>query len=478
MNSRNTAERFYRSAGAAALSLFVRVGVAFGVDLLLRRWIPDADHGLYQWAFTAFLVLGAVRDLGLVYHVVRDDERPFGSLLRLELVWGAALVVGVWFAAPWLAEGFREARPDVIPVLRAMTVFLFLEGLSQVPKVWFESELAVGRAVMPEIVRNLTMAVVAVTAARLDYGVWSLVIAQIAAAAVYAALLWRRAWGVMPLTLGSSGTWSLVARSWPLALIWFLIILIDRIDVFIVGNLSDAGTLGQYEFAYSRAFLAHTILTPAITRTLYPALVAFRRYPKQLFEAYRLATVLVVSIQAPIAWFLFANPTTTLRILGGPQWEIAPTFLTVLCFAPLIEPIGRLGGEVLKTLHKDRVWIVSNLLTLAAFGIGGAWATLRFGPIGMAWANYLPIGSVVIAVFLYRLAPAGFRRLASDIALIYLVPTLVFLLVTRLVDDPWTRFAVSLVALVAVLAFSWLRHGPHFKAFLRDPVAATEGDTA
>ncbi len=447
MSAKNTAERFYRSAGAAAFSQLWRVGVTFGVDLVLRRWIPAADHGLWDWALTAFLVLGAVRDLGLVYHVVRDRERPYGSLLRLELVWGAALVAATFLVAPLIATGFQEARADV---------------------------LQVGRAVKPEILRNLAMALIALSLARLGFGVWSLVVAQVAAAGLYAALLWQRAWGKMPLTVGSKGTLALVARSWPLALIWFLIILIDRIDVVVVGKLHDAGTLGNYSYAYTRAFLASTILTPAITRTLYPALVAFRNFPKQLFEAYRLATVLLVSIQAPIAWFLFVNPEITIRILGGPQWQAAPAFLKVLCFAPLIEPIGRLGGEVLKTLHRDRVWIASNLLTLAAFGLGGWWATRRFGPMGMAWINYLPLGGVIIAAFLYRLAPGGFRRLLGDIGLIYLTPALVFLLVQAVVEDPWVRFGVSLLALGAVMAVTWLRHGSQFTAFFRDPVAATE----
>ena len=37
----------------------------------------------------------------------------------------------------------------------------------------------------------------------------------------------------------------------------------------------------------------------------------------------------------------------TLQILGGSQWHEAPTYLRILCFAPLIGPFSRLGGEVL-----------------------------------------------------------------------------------------------------------------------------------
>jgi PST family polysaccharide transporter len=355
-----------------------------------------------------------------------------------------------------------------------MTVFLFLEGLASVPRTYFESELEVGRVVRPEILRNLAMAVIAVGMASQGYGLWSLVAAQVASAALYAAALWLRAWGRMPLHFAPGGTLQLVARSWPLALIWFLIILVDKIDLVILGAHEPRAIVGNYEFAYSRAFLASTILTPAITRTLYPALVAFSQQPKQLFEAYRLATVLLVCIQAPVALFLFANPAITVRILGGPQWDEAPAYLAVLCFAPLIEPIGRLGGEVLKTLHQDAVWIACSLLTLLSFGVGGWFATRTWGPMGMAWVNFLPLGGLLMAWAIHRVAPRGFRRLLRDLSLIYLTPTLVFLLVYWTVADLVLRFVVSLPALGLVLFLFWRRFGPQFVAFFRDPVAATE----
>ncbi|MCZ6725871.1 MAG: oligosaccharide flippase family protein, partial [Acidobacteria bacterium] len=475
LSAKNTAERFFRSAGAAAFSQFWRVGVAFGVDLILRRWIPPADYGVWSWALTAFLVLGALRDLGLIYHVVRVDPRPYGNLLVLELVWGSVLVVTTFFGAPLLARAYLETGSDLILVLKAMTLFLFFEGLAAVPKTYFEAELEVGRVVKPEIVRNLVMAVIAVAMAWRGYGIWSLVIAQVTSAAVYAAYLWLRAWGKMPLHYVPGGTLKLVGRSWPLALIWFLIILVDRIDLLVLGAQESRSIVGNYEFAYSRAFLASTILTPAITRTLYPALVAFRSRPEQLFEAYRLATVLLVCAQAPIALFLFANAEITLRILGGPQWKQAPIYLAVLCFAPLIEPIGRLGGEVLKTLHRDGLWIVCSLLTLVSFGVGGWFATQKWGPMGMAWVNFLPLGGLLMAWALHRIAPQGFRRLLRDLLLIYLIPTLVFLLIYYALADLELRFAVSLLALGLVIFVFWRRFGPQFLAFFRDPVAATEG---
>ena len=138
------------------------MAVTFGVQLVLKRLVPAADWGLYEWAMPLFLILGAVRDLGLVYHVVRAKPRPYGNLLALELVWGAILVGLTFVGAPLLATAFRGGHPEILAVIRAMTIFLFFEGLATVPRTYFEAELRIGRAVWPEVVRNLFMAVVSV----------------------------------------------------------------------------------------------------------------------------------------------------------------------------------------------------------------------------------------------------------------------------------------------------------------------------
>lgn len=473
--SGSTESRFVRSAGAATFSSLWRVGVTFLVELILRRLIPAADWGLWQWALAAFLVLSAARDLGLIFHVVRVRPRPFGNLLAVELGWGSLLTVATFAAAPLIARFYEQADPNKVAVLKALSLFLLLEGLAAVPKVYFESELAIGRTVLPEVARNLTFSLLAIGLALAGQGVWSFVIAHLAATAVYAGWLWLRAYKVMPLTWQRGRTLGLVVESLPLASIWLLSVLIVQIDMLILGPLVPGDRIGAYGFAYKTAFLVSFILVPAMTRSLYPALVAFRSNPRRALEAYRLATVFVLAAEAPMAMFLFANAELSIRILGGSGWAESPAFLRILCFAPLIEPLSRLGGEVLKTYRKDALWIAASLATLASFAVGGFLLTRRFGPYGMAWANYLPLGVVLMGFGLRRLDSRVFDTLLKELVLVYAAPALPLLAVYFLTPDALIlRFALSIAALIATLLFYWRRFGASARAFLSDPVAATE----
>jgi PST family polysaccharide transporter len=468
VSTQDTRSRFLHSSGAAIFSQLWRVLVTFGTMLVLKRLIPAADWGLWNWALPLFMILGAVRDLGLVYHVVRVKPRPYGNLLALELVWGGLMVGLTFFGAPLLARAYSEAHPDILMVLRALTLFLLFEGLSTVPRVYFEGELKIGRAVAPEIVRNLFMALASVGLAVWGFDVWALVIGNVGAAVLYAAMLWWRAWGEIPLLWQRGETLALVRQSLPLASIWFLTILVRHVDPLILGWRFKGAVVGNYVFAYENAFRASEIVVPALTRALYPALVAFREAASKLFDAYTLATVFMQAIEVPVAYFLFLNAELTLQILGGGQWVEAPTYLRILCFAPLVDPFSRLGGEVLKTEHMDRIWIVCTVATLVTFVVGGIFLTSLLGPVGMAWINLLPLGAILMAMALHRVAPDAFRALTRKLLYVYLVPVPFFVAAWLLAGGGLkTRFGLSLVAVAVSLALLWRRFGGGFITFFR-----------
>ncbi len=472
MDAKTTAQRLYRSTLAATFSQLWRVGVTFATRLVLRRLVAPPDWGVWDWALAIFLVLGAMRDLGLVYHVVRIEPRPYGNLLALELGWGAALALLVLLGAPVLALGFAEPHPAVVPVLRWLGLFLLLEGLASVPRVYFECELQVGKVVVPELLRNLVFSVTAIVLALQGFGIWSLVAGYVGSSALYAAHLWLRAGRSMPLTYQRGAMPALLAGSLPLALIWFLLILVQYVDRLILGARFEAALLGNYGLAYETAFMAVTILQPAVARALYPALAALSRLPHKMFEAYRLATLMISAIEVPAACFLFVNAETVVRILGGGEWAEAPIFLRLLALAPLVDPFTRLGGEVLKVRDGDRLWILATTLTLGSFAVCGWLATGAIGATGMALANFLPLGMGLMVWGLRRIDRRAFDGLVRDLAWVYLPAVGPFAGAWLLAGDAlWLRFALSLAAALACLALSWRRFGRSFLAFARGETA-------
>jgi PST family polysaccharide transporter len=464
----DTPSRILRSAGAAAASQLWRTAVVFAVHLVLRHLVAPQDWGLWDWTQAVFLVLAAARDLGLPAHTLRVRPSPFGTLLRFQATWGPALALLVFAGAPLLARGFAAADPTLVGVVRACCLYLVIEGLAQVPVMWFEGELRLDRTLPAEIARSLAFAAVSITLALLDFGVWSLVLGHLAAAALFAALVWARAWGRLPKTRHAGPLLALLRGGVTLGVIWLLALLVKYVDPLILGARFPTAVVGTYGFAYWIAFLATTLLVQPVGRALYPALLGFAGEPARAFETYRLATLLLLALEVPAALVLFLNADLAVQLLGGGAWAGAPDLLRLLCFVPLLDPLGRFAGDLFVSRHQDRVWIAANLATLLALAVAGIFLTGWLGPRGMALANYLPLGSLLVAWGLRRIAAGAFGRLLRELASLYLIPLPLFAAVWVAAGPrPLLRLALSLAAAAVTFALYARRFGGSYRDFFR-----------
>lgn len=465
--------RLLRSTGAATFSQVWRFGVTLATHVVLRKLVAPEDWGLWHWAESfLFLLLVQVRDLGLPAHVVRDRSRPYGNFLAVELGWGALLALAIYFAGPLLALAYADPGPTTVAVVRALCLFLILEGLGKVPLIYFEAELLIERALGPEIARNLCFASLSIVLALRGHGVWSLVVAHVVASGLFAALLWLRALPDMPLTWVAGETGPLVRKSLPLMVMALLLIAVDWLDVQVLSLRFPGTVIGMYGAALIFALLMPRVLELPIRRALYPAFVAVRDDARRFFETYRLATILLMAIQVPFALFLFVNAELILVLYATGEYAAAAPWLRVLCFIPLVQPFARCAEDVILARHEERLLILASLLTLASLVGFGLWFTGFFTgagePEGMAWAKLLPLGAILVTWAVRRVDPAGFRRLAAELALLYLLPVPFFAAAWYLgAGDPWLRLGLSAGAGLATAALYAWRWQDEFRRFFR-----------
>lgn len=467
MASADTARGLLRSGAAATLAQLVRVGALLATHLVVRRYVGPDEWGLWDWVQTVFLVLAAVRDLGVPSHAVRLRPMPIGNLLAVEAGWGGVLGLGVVALAPMIASLLAEPSAEAVAVLRLLTVYLVLEGLTAVALVWFEARLRIERTLAPDLARTATYCSIVFAGAAAGWGVWSFVAAQTASQAVLCAWLWIRARrDGLELRYEPGRTGALVRSSLPIGAIWLLSLAVAYVDPFLLGTLFPREAVGLYAFAYFLAFLVFRVLQQPIGRALYPAFVAYRDDPARQFDAYRHGTALFLALEVPAALFLALNADLVVALLGGEMYRGSAAYLVVLAFAPLVDPLGRFGGEYLIARHLDRARVLSLALHLLALVVGGLLLCRAFGPMGMAWANFLPAGAPVVAWALWRTARGRLAPLGRDLAEAYLAPVLPFAAVWWLAPARgWGRLGLSVAAGLACLGWLAWRRGGELRAF-------------
>ncbi|HEV8630572.1 MAG TPA: oligosaccharide flippase family protein [Thermoanaerobaculia bacterium] len=460
-----TEQRVLRSTAASWAIQLARLGVNFAARLALLRLVLPAGHGVYELALRVVTVAAALRDLGLPYHLVRDPRRPYGTVLAFVTASGVLLTLLLVAAAPWIGA-LAPHTPQLPAVLRVFALWVLLDGLAVVPRAFFERELSIGALVAPEVWRGVAVAVVSVGLAWVGWGYWSFVAGDLAGTALLAGWSWAKAWGKLPLRLEPALLPELLRRSALLFFIWIAVQLVTNLDAFVVDWFRDVTTVGLYTKAYWVVFLVGVVAYP---RALFPTLVEYLPDRARFVELFRLSVVQLVGCQAVASWFILCNAEKTIRVLFGrdPQWQAAAPILRALAFVPLSYYTSYVGGEMLKAEHRDRQWLAIELLNLASLVGFGILLTRPWGAPGMALANFLLLGNLVMAWEVHRVfGGRRFRALLADLGQLLLLPLPFFALAVWLLPPAtWARFIASLLAAVLSAALLAARYWRSFRSF-------------
>lgn len=438
--------------------------------MLLRRVLGPDQLAAWYWAEPVFILLAQVRDLGVPGHVVRMRDRTYGTFLRIEAIWGGGLSAALFFAAPLVALLFAGHDAETTTMVQVLCLFLFVQGLGAVALTYLEAEQKLVQSIPAELVRNVVFAVLSLSLALAGLGIWSVVIAHIAAAAIFAAMLWRAAWPGLRRQLDVTPTWPLVLVSLPLALMSLLELGVLYLEPLLLGvAIEDRAAFAKATMAIQALYFFSRLIADAVGRAVYPAMVLYRDEVSRSFEVFRLATLLLLTLVVPAAFCFFFNAEMAALILGGDQWTEAANYLRIAAFVPFVRPLTMFGRELLLTVHRDRLLIAYtavNLLALA--GLGYYLVSTELQELGMAVASYFPLGALLLAWGLFEIDRAGFLRLLREIAELYVVGLICFLPVALTPSDPsGLRVAASCLAGLVFVGYGWWRHRVGYQTFFR-----------
>ena len=440
----------------------------FGSRLILARLIAPESWGLFAEAFLIITFAGAIRNLGLPYQLIRDKENHYGNVMLIEIIMSVILILVVQIFAP-LASYLNPALPHVLQVF---SILIFFEGIAVVPKAFIDKELIVKKAVIPEILKFLVFAVVSVFLAWKGLEIWSLIYAQIISAVVYFVLIWNKVRGILTLKWTLAHTSALIRKSKYLFTIMVFSVLWGYIDNGIIGVLLSEDQVGYYFMAYTVAvLLPKKIIYPSLNRVLYPSLVKFRNEEKKFIKTYHYGTLLLMSLEVPLAFFLFFNADFLVNFLLGSNWVMAIPLVRVLSLSPISEPIGKLGVEVLIAEHHDRTILFSYIVHLVSIVCFGWFFITWFGVIGMAYANFVLLGSIPIILKVRQRIKGDFINLLKKLGFVYISTFVVFFiifLITR--DNLVLRVILSICSLPIIWFVIYKRFGEFFKNVVKTSI--------
>ncbi len=368
------------------VSTVVRTFFQMVTKYVLARMLFPADFGLVAMAYIAIDFLEMFRDMGfssaLIYH--RGDIRKAAdTTFFILMAIAVALVLVALLAAPAVAAFYRT--PELIAVMRALSINILLSAFGQVQLSLLAKNLAFRERLLPDLVPTVVYGVIAVLLALMGLGVWSLVIARIVNSILTSVLAWivvpwwrprLRFDRQMARELFDYGI-HIVGSSW-------LVFFITNLDNTFIGRVLGAEPLGYYGFAYSTANLPATHISRIVGQVLFPAYSKIQQDIGALRRAFfrTLHYVSLLSVPVAVGMIIFSAPF--ILTIYGQNWAPSIVPLQILGIYGLLRSIAVNMGSVFKAGGKPKWLAYIALGRLVVMGILLYPATRYYGIVGVS----------------------------------------------------------------------------------------------
>lgn len=317
--------------------------VTFAVSIILTRILEPAEFGAYGIILGVSVFAWVILEFGFRSAVVQAAEvsrTQLSTVFFVNLALGAGLSVCVALAGPIFERFF--AIPGLSIYLIGASPLFVLNALMVVPSGLLQKQLKLKQVSLLSVASAIVGGVVAVGMAKYGFGVWSLIVSNLLGAvttvtASFAIARWKPS-----LDFDLASIRSLFAFGSRIFLASILDVVFTRADVFVIGKLFNAATLGFYSRAQSidqqvRMFSVSTIVT-----VMLPVFSANQGEVENLRKIYLRSLHFISFTTISLAGLLFLTADELFNLLFTEKWAIAAGFFKIMAISSSVYPLNYL----------------------------------------------------------------------------------------------------------------------------------------
>jgi PST family polysaccharide transporter len=432
MEGRDCLLKIVGNSGWMLFDRVFRVGGTFLLNILVTRYLGPERFGLLSYAIAFVSLFLAIANLGLFSIVIRDvvrhpEERHkiLGTALVLKLCGGTACLILSYIAIRMTTS----VNTHTIPLVAIIATGMIFQAFD-VFDFWFLSQLQSRNSLLANLPAFVVSAIVKglliYTDAPLIAFAWVSLSEIILAGIGYMVVYQSKTRELILLCFSLAWAKSLLKDCTPLIFAGLMVMLYNRIDQIMLGNMLGEKPVGLYAAAVRLAEFWY-VFPGLILQSLFSSIVTskekgpeiYTRVMQKVFDVMALLSALFV---VP----LFVTSNKLIEIMYGTAYEGAGPLLSIYVLSGIFVMIG----------HAREYWIATeNLMRFSLYSsIVGAVINIllnlilipRFGPIGAAYATLCALiaGSYLVNVLSRKTRPIFYMQTSA----LFLFPAAIRLL--------------------------------------------------
>lgn len=368
--------RFMERCGAQLVSVVV--------SFVLARMLDPAVYGLVAKVTIITSIMLVFVDSGMANSLIQKkdpDDLDFSSVFFFNVAFCLVLYVGLFFAAPLIAE--YTGQPELTAIVRVLGLTVVVAGVKNVQQAYVSKTMQFKRFFFATLGGTAVSAAVGIAMAYKGFGVWALVAQQLSNVTINTCVLWLTV-GWRPKAMFSiERLRALLGYGWKLLASGLLDTVYNKLrEIFIAVFYTDTD-LAFYNRGNALPNLIVENINSSIDSVLLPVLSAEQDHAEQVREMTRRAIKVSSYIIMPLMMGLAVCAEPFVRFFLTEKWLPCVPYLRIFCFTYSFYPLHTANLNAIKAMGRSDLFLILEIVKKAV-GITALLLTMRLGVYPMA----------------------------------------------------------------------------------------------
>ncbi len=387
-----------RGVAWSGLSQVLGQGVRLLATIVLARLLMPEDFGLIAMATIIITFLQGTADLGFSSAIIQRKDVSTDHLSTAfwtGLVLGIILCVVAAAISPLLALFFNNEL--VTPLIAASSLAFVILPLGAVHGALLMKNLQFFKFRLGDIGMAIAYLIVAVTLAFTGFGVWSIILGNLAGCLILVILRWA----LCSWHPSAKFSFKCLKELWSFGMnitgIRVVQTITERLDYLIMGRFLAATILGFYSMSYRIVDFSANRLWQSVTPVAFSAFSTIQDEDERLRRGFKRSISYVSLISLPLFVGLVVVAPEFVTVIFGQKWALSILPMQILCGMAAFNSISSTVGSILRSKGRPDIEFKISLVRMVLLA-SGLLIAVRFGTVGVAIA----VSAVAAIIWLPR----------------------------------------------------------------------------
>ena len=393
--------------------------VGFAISLVLARLLCPAVYGVIALTTIFITISKFLIDSGFAAALVqKKDVRhvDMDSVFYFNVAIATGLYAILYVAAPAIANFYHEVQ--LSSVLRVLALSLIVNSINAVQQVEISRKMLFNLGFRVSFIKCCIQGIIGISMAVAGYGVWALVVAEVASSAVLVIVTWFWVGWRPQLAFSFSALSGLMRFGWKIFVSGIWGIAYSNVYGVLVGRLYTSTDLGLYNKGNVFPNTAMSAVQSSVIGVVFPAFSKVQDDAARMLGMIRKLVRCFTFFSMPILGLLAGCADPLVRVLLGEKWIGAIPYLQIGCLVYCCFPLSSVPTQAIKAIGRSDLFLLQSFIC-GMLILGSIVISFKGGPLVMALAVAFatgPLDRIVAAVYSKYYLRYGYWAQLQDIA--------------------------------------------------------------